>query len=50
MRRDAGIKKGDLSGDKVALNVTTGGPGEVRLGRTTTSQKANLPRVVLPQQ
>ena len=30
-----GRKKGDPSEDKVALNVTTGEPGETRPGRTT---------------
>lgn len=33
------IKKGDPSLDKVALNVTTGGPGEVRHGRMTDARK-----------
>ena len=42
-------KKGDRSGDTVALNVTTDGPGEAHPGRTTTQQQRGQLRIVLPQ-
>lgn len=42
-------KKGDRSGDTVALNVTTSAPGEARYGRTTTRQQRGQLRIVLPQ-